>query len=253
MPYLNSEVFYRTLDPDSCDLVTARPRAMALAVENGELDGGPLPVAEVFRLGDRVREVGELGVAIHGKVLSVLLLSDVPAEQLNGQRIAVTEDTATSVQLLRVLCADHWKISPELVPPGSEAPARLVIGDEANRLRKVGESPYIYDLSEEWQKLTKLPFVFAVWVLRSDVTEGSFNAFEQALVDAYCEGRQRVDEIAAARKTEWISEAECAEYVRNFSYTIGDAERRGMQEFHRRLSALPQWRPPAPKLTVGMS
>ena len=253
MPYLNSEVFYRTLDPESCELVTARPRAMALAVESGNLDGGPLPVAEVFRLGDAVREVGELGVAIHGTVLSVLLLSDVPADQLDGQRIAITEDTATSVQLLRVLCADHWNIKPELVAPGSEAPARLVIGDEANRLRKVGGAKYVYDLSEEWQKLTNLPFVFAVWVLRADVPDASFKAFETALVDAYCEGRQQVNEIAAERKTEWMSEAECAEYVRNFSYTIGDAERRGMQEFHRRLDALPAWRPPSPKLTVGMS
>lgn len=249
MPYLNSEVFYRALDPASCELVTARPRAMAAAVERGELDGGPLPVAEVFRLGDRVREVGELGVANHGPALSVLLMSDVPVEQLDRRKIAVTEDTATSVQLVRVLCADLWNIAPELVPPGEAAPARLVIGDEANRLKNAGDSPYVYDLAEEWHRLTHMPFVFAVWVLRSDVSPEQFESFEKALTDSYCAGRQMVPEIAAARASDYMTEAETAEYVRNFTYTIGDSERRGMEEFRRRLSLLPDWRPPAQALT----
>jgi chorismate dehydratase len=244
MPYLNSEVFYRALDPASCELVTARPRAMAAAVERGELDGGPLPVAEVFRLSDAVREVGELGVASHGPALSVLLMSNVPVEQLHGQKIAVTEDTATSVQLIRILCADRWNIAPELVLADRPAPARLVIGDEANRLRKLGETPYVYDLAEEWYVLTHLPFVFAVWVLRSDLSPEQFEAFEKAITDSYCEGRQIVNEIAAARATEYMSEAETAAYVRNFTYTIGEIERRGMEEFRRRLSQLPEWRPP---------
>lgn len=248
MPYLNSEVFYRALNPESCELVTARPRAMAAAVERGDLDGGPLPVAEILRLGDAVREVGELGVASHGPALSVLLLSDIPVEKLDGKKIAITEDTATSVQLIRVLFADHWKIAPELVPSGSPATAKLVIGDEANRLRKLGDAPYIYDLAEEWFTLTHLPFVFAVWVLRSDLPAERVEAFEKALTDSYCEGRLIVNEIAAARSTDYMNEAETAAYVKNFTYTIGDIERRGMEEFRRRLSLLQEWRPPAPEL-----
>ncbi len=251
MPYLNSEVFYHVLDPDSCELVTARPRAMAAAVEAGELDGGPLPVAEIFRQGDQVREVGELGVACHGPALSVLLISDVPVEQLDGQSIAVTDDTATSVQLLRVLSKDLWKIEPELVPPGIAASAKLVIGDEANRLKKLGAAPYIYDLAEVWYEMTSLPFVFAVWVLRSNVTDAQFAAFEKALTDSYCEGRQLVKEIAAKRTSEYMSEDEAAAYVRHFTYSIGDGERRGMDEFKRRLEQLPDWRPRAPQVAAG--
>lgn len=244
MPYLNSEVFYHVLDPNSSELITARPRAMAAAVESGELDGGPLPVAEVFRLGDKVREVGELGVACHGPALSVLLMSEVPVAELDGKKIAVTEETATSVQLIRVLAKDHWKIELELVPLNEEAPAKLVIGDEANRLKKQGDAPYVYDLAQEWYEMTHLPFVFAVWVLRSDVTDEQFTAFEKALTDSYCEGRQMVKEIAAKRANEYMTEAEAGAYVRHFTYSIGDSERRGMEEFRRRLSELEDWRPP---------
>lgn len=250
MPYLNSEVFYRAMPADACELVIARPRAMAAAVESGELDGGPLPVAEVFRLGDSVVQVADLGVACHGPALSVLLLSDVPISELDARRIAVTDDTATSVQLLRVLCRDRWQIEPELVSQGDSAPARLVIGDEANRLKRQSNSAYIYDLAEEWYSLTHLPFVFAVWVLRSDIREEQRASFEQALTDSYCEGRQMVNEIAGARSTEYMDEQETAAYVRHFTYTIGDAEKRGMEEFRRHLSKLPEWRPPA-VATVG--
>ncbi len=248
MPYLNSEVFYHVLDPDSCELVTAPPRAMAAAVERGELDGGPLPVAEVFRLGEAVREVGELGVACHGPALSVLLMSELPIEELDGQKIAVTEDTATSVQLIRVLANEHWKIAPELVPQCGDAPAKLVIGDEANQLKKSGDWPHVYDLAEAWYEMTQLPFVFAVWALRSDVSDEQHAAFEQALADAYCEGRQMVREIAAERANEYMSEDEAAAYVRHFTYSIGNAERRGMAEFKRRLEQLPEWRPSGSEL-----
>ena len=244
MPYLNSEVFYRAMPPEACELVTARPRAMAAAVERGEIDGGPLPVAEVFRLGSSVAPVADLGVACHGPALSVLLLSDTPVRELDGERIAVTEDTATSVQLLRVLCRDLWHIEPELVPQEESASARLVIGDEANRLKRQSNSVYTFDLAEEWYSLTHLPFVFAVWVLRTDVPLERRESFEQALTDSYCAGRQMVNEIAAARATGFMDEQETAAYVRHFTYTIGDAEKRGMEEFRQRLSSLPEWRPP---------
>jgi chorismate dehydratase len=243
MAYLNSEVFYHTLDPDSCDLVDLPPRAMAAAVESGELDGGPLPIAEVLRLGDKLRMVGDLGIACHGPAMSVFLFSDVPVEELSGRRIAVTSHTATSVQLLRVLAAELWHIEPILAGPDEPAPARLIIGDEAIRQSRTLGIPHTYDLSDEWRKLTGMPFVFAAWALRSDVPEESFKAFEKALTDAYCEGRQMVKEIAAARKTGYLPEEETAAYVRHFIYTIGDGEKRAIAEFKKRLAKLPVWWP----------
>lgn len=243
MPYLNSEVFYRALEPDACELLAMPPRAMAAAVEDGTLQGGPLPVAEVLRMGSLLREVGGLGVACQSEAMSVFLFSDRPAKSLNGQRIAVTAHTATSIQLLRVLAKDRWRINPAFVSPDETSPARLVIGDEAIRLNKTGNFPHVYDLSEEWRKLTGLPFVFALWVLRSDVPEAAAKAFDAALRDAYFKGLQIVDEIAAARATDYLTEAEAAEYVRHFTYMIGDAERKGIAEFKRRMSQLPEWRP----------
>ncbi|MDP7091047.1 MAG: hypothetical protein QF590_07090, partial [Dehalococcoidia bacterium] len=106
MTYLNSEVFYWRLSKTSFNLVPMPPRAMAAAVEQGELDAGPLPIAEIFRLGDKIRSLGNLGVASNGPAMSVFLFSHKPVEDLSGSDVAVTTHTATSIQLLRILFAE---------------------------------------------------------------------------------------------------------------------------------------------------
>ena len=54
MPYLNSDVFYRALPEDAAELIALTPRAMANALREGDLDAGPMPLAEIIRLGDDV-------------------------------------------------------------------------------------------------------------------------------------------------------------------------------------------------------
>ena len=162
MTYLNSEVFYRHLPEESCELVAMPPRAMAAAVDRGDLAAGPLPTAEVFRLGDAVRPLGNLGIASDGSANSVFLFSHLPVDKLNGKRIAVTTHTATSIQLLRVLFADLWNVSGhEFVRTDESHDAALWIGDPALERRSSGQYPYRYDLGRSWKGLTGLPFVFA--------------------------------------------------------------------------------------------
>ena len=132
MTYLNSEVFYRHLPEESCELVAMPPRAMAAAVDRGDLAAGPLPTAEVFRLGDAVRPLGNLGIASDGSANSVFLFSHLPVDKLNGKRIAVTTHTASSIQLLRVLFAYRWIVSGhEFVRYDESHDAALWIGDPA--------------------------------------------------------------------------------------------------------------------------
>ena len=185
MTYLNSEVFYRHLPEESCELVAMPPRAMAAAVDRGDLAAGPLPTAEVFRLGDAVRPLGNLGVASDGSANSVFLFSHLPVDKLNGKRIAVTTHTATSIQLLRVLFADLWNVSGhEFVRTDESHDAALWIGDPALERRSSGQYPYRYDLGRSWKGLTGLPFVFAEWVIRADVPRERANQLERLVSQA---------------------------------------------------------------------
>lgn len=245
MPYLNSEVFYRNLPAEGMELVPLPPRAMAAAVERGELDAGPLPLAEVLRLGDLLRPVGDFCIATSGRVKSVLLLSKLPVGELGGRPVAVTTHTATSIQLLRVLFAERWHVQPgSYVGIDEPHEAKLIIGDEALRHRRdhPGYS-HLYDLGEEWQGLTGLPFVFAVWAIRTESGAEAAARLAVALGRSIKSSLAQVDDIASEQKTGYITEAEVAEYVRSFIYRLGPDERRAIDEFRTRLSRLPAWRP----------
>jgi len=248
MTYLNSEVFYRHLPEESCELVAMPPRAMAAAVDRGDLAAGPLPTAEVFRLGDAVRPLGNLGVASDGSANSVFLFSHLPVDKLNGKRIAVTTHTATSIQLLRVLFADLWNVSGhEFVRTDESHDAALWIGDPALDRRSSGQYPYRYDLGRSWKGLTGLPFVFAEWVIRADVPRDRANQLERLVSQATQAGTDffSVLKISRERATPAMSESDVADYIRAFTYFLGPRERRGQQEFRRRLELLPEWRPPS--------
>ena len=248
MTYLNSEVFYRHLPEESCELVAMPPRAMAAAVDRGDLAAGPLPTAEVFRLGDAVRPLGNLGVASDGSANSVFLFSHLPVDKLNGKRIAVTTHTATSIQLLRVLFADLWNVSGhEFVRTDESHDAALWIGDPALERRSSGQYPYRYDLGRSWRGLTGLPFVFAEWVIRADVPRERANQLERLVSQATQAGTDffSVLKISRERATPGMSESDVADYIRAFTYFLGPRERRGQQEFRRRLELLPEWRPPS--------
>ena len=248
MTYLNSEVFYRHLPEESCELVAMPPRAMAAAGDRGDLAAGPLPTAEVFRLGDAVRPLGNLGVASDGSANSVFLFSHLPVDKLNGKRIAVTTHTATSIQLLRVLFADLWNVSGhEFVRTDESHDAALWIGDPALERRSSGQYPYRYDLGRSWKGLTGLPFVFAEWVIRADVPRERANQLERLVSQATQAGTDffSVLKISRERATPGMSESDVADYIRAFTYFLGPRERRGQQEFRRRLELLPEWRPPS--------
>ena len=244
MPYLNSAVFYEKLEGDWFDLIELPPRNMADAMIKGELDAGPLPIAEVLRMqGDVV--TGTLGVASDGPARSVLLFSDVPVEEMSGKSVAVTGHTSTSVQLLRILFADHWDASDvKLLGPAEDCVAELLIGDAAlKKFHGDEKRRFVYDLSFEWKRLTGLPFVFARWVARGDATRPELGRFAETLHRSFSYGMSRIDEIAARKPITSMSTEDVKTYISGFTYELGETELEAIDEFQSRLSALPDWRP----------
>ena len=244
MTYLNSEVFYWRLSKTSFNLVPMPPRAMAAALERGDLAAGPLPIAEILRMNGQVRSLGNLGVSSHGAAKSVFLFSRVPVEKLSGRNVAVTSHTAPSIQLLRVLFKDFWKVSDhQFVGVDCSHEAALWIGDPALELRSSSDYDFIYDLGTAWTTLTDKPFVFAEWVVRNDVPLEQAYELETQLIKATKEGLRNIDEISRFRANHFLTELDVSDYVRNFSYFLGENERSGQMDFQRRLDQLPVWRP----------
>jgi predicted solute-binding protein len=125
------------------------------------------------------------GIVASQKVLSVNLYTRVPLFALDRAQIAVTDQSATAVSLLKVLCFSLWKIEPQFVPYDRtlaeiEHPAFLLIGDEALRQQEIAGFTTV-DLASAWYELTSLPFVFALFVIREGVSIAKIASFRNEL------------------------------------------------------------------------
>ena len=159
------------------------PSICATKLINNEVDIALIPVAAIPQIKNS-QIISDYCIGAEGKVKTVLLLSDVPLNEI--QSIYLDYQSRTSVNLIRILSKKYWKINPkwETTTHGYETQiidkkAGLIIGDRTFNLEK--EYKYVYDLAEEWKKYTNLPFVFATWVANKPIDKQFISEFNSAL------------------------------------------------------------------------
>jgi chorismate dehydratase len=209
------------------------PSACADALATGAADIGIVPSFELTR--QELEVLPGAGIACHGAVRSILLISRCPAAEIRS--LAADSSSRTSVQLARVILQRKYGVSPEIAvhAPDLEAmlataDAALVIGDPALRLDPAHLPYHVYDLGAEWVEMTAHPMVFAVWAGRRDlVAPWVVEAFQGS-----CRyGRERMDEIVAAESAARGFAPELVrEYLtRHIVHELGPRDYAGMELF----------------------
>jgi aminodeoxyfutalosine synthase len=245
IPYLNSVPFYARLEKRSFRILPAVPRRMGMLSALGELDAGLFSLMNYLSQEDTLELMGWC-IATRDQVKSVMLFSKGGWRDLDGRRIGITDDTATSVQLLKVLLEQKYGVHPllERLPPGVNAyeglDAVLLIGDEALRRNKFGLEGFelVFDLASEWYQWQKLPFVFAVWARRRALPA----AAGEELSGLIRHSLESVgDDFAAVAgrhgRRLGLTDAETQEYLSGFNYTLGEREREAIELFRRLVPA----------------
>ena len=209
------------------------PAGCADEVASGAADIGIIPSFELTR--QDLAVIPGAGIACHGPVRSILLISAKPANQI--RRLAVDSSSRTSVQLARVILERRFGAEPELIAQAPDldamlriADAALIIGDPALRIEPSRLPYHVYDLGKEWVEWTGLPFVFAVWAGRKEViTPEVTAAFQQS-----CRyGRERIEEIVAAEagRREIAPELVREYLTRHIVHELDERDYRGMDLF----------------------
>ena len=222
------------------ELVDCVPRALGERAAKGEILAGPLPLVEFFRLEDRFERLGPFGIAVRGQARSALLFSRVPIRQLDGARIAVTEETATTVRLLQALLQRRYNLTASYERSRDpEAEALLLIGDEALRFRHTNtQYPFEIDLGFEWWLWQHLPFVFAVWAIRNDASAQEKRAIELALTKSLGMNQHQLEPIAQEyASTLDIPAPDLQMYLSSFIYRLGPMEEEAIGRFRALLDA----------------
>jgi len=215
------------------------PSTCASLLHDGAIDVGLIPSIEYLR-GGPYSIVPDLAIAARGPVASVLLFTSRPIGDVRS--IAMDVSSRTSVALVRVLCAQLFKINPKIEPAGPDLPqmlgrcdAALIIGDNALFQPPNVEHTLpveVIDLGKAWTELTGLPFVYAFWAGRPGMLEPGDVEALQAARDA---GVAASDDVACAYLRDMPArQALGMRYLReNIKYHLGAEEQAGLELFYR--------------------
>ena len=232
--YLNTIPFIHGIKfsniSDFIDLQLDYPSVCAQKLINNEVDIALVPVV-VLKDNPQFNIISDYCIGSNGKVDTVCLYSDVPLKEI--KEIYLDYQSRTSIELLKVLCKEHWNISPKFrnSPEGFEnkierETAALIIGDRAFSAN--GKYKFVYDLSESWKEMTGLSFVFACWISNKNIEENFTSEFNKSL-------KMGVENIEEAIKKESDNYPHCKnpkEYLNNkISYLLDENKRKGMELF----------------------
>ncbi|MEQ1554118.1 MAG: menaquinone biosynthesis protein [Ferruginibacter sp.] len=229
--YLNTKPliygFENGLMSDEINLVTDYPANIASLLKNDEVDIALVPVATIPMLKEHYI-ISNYCIGTIGEVASVCLFSNVPLEEIDS--ILLDYQSKTSVELLKILLKEFWKINPKLIfaKVGYEKniegkTAGLVIGDRAFLQRN--KSKYIYDLGTAWVQFTGLPFVFAAWVCNKKLDENFLIKFNETT----SLGLNNINKIIDANHYKAYDLNEY--YNKNISYNLDDEKQKGLKLF----------------------
>jgi chorismate dehydratase len=191
------------------------PAELVEGLRGGALDVALVSSIELFRQ-PGYRYLAGLAIAGRGAVGSVQLFLRKPLAGL--RTIALDPASRTAAALVQVLLTGQPLRFEECArgvdPRSLPADAWLRIGDAALRETLADDAPPVFNPSEAWCARTRLPFVFAAWIVRAGVelTPEHLAAFARARA----RGRLRVAELASAAATEWqLAESDCLHYLRD--------------------------------------
>lgn len=241
-------------------IVSEFPNRLNALLAQGDIDVGPASSFEYGRNWSDYLLFPDLSISSSGPVQSVLLFTHQPLERMASIPIVATSESATSVNLLRILFKEFMgftaifednpqKTEEEHIAAGGSA---LLIGDRALKAAKANLAPQVYDLGELWWRFTQLPFVFALWIIRKEAAAAKSNELvllQQQLHSSLA--RTLSDPLAVAAlapEGRWLGQQQLVSYWRTMSYGLSAGHRAGLELFfrlavkHQFLSTMPELR-----------
>lgn len=248
--YINMDPVYFDLKngqyPNWVQMVDDVPAVLNGMLARKELDISPVSAVAYARHADQWCVLPNLSIASRGPVMSVILVSRNPIEQLNGRNVLLTDESATAVDLVRLIFK-HKGVVPFLKrgkvktveDVTVEDQAALVIGDAALREPWGDAFKYVFDLGKIWWEMTGLPFVYALWVVRKAIAE-RYSETVAAVVDLFKKSKangyaHQSDIVDAASYKLNLDRDICREYYEHLVCDLGPPEIQGAEMFFKQL------------------
>ncbi len=224
------------------------PSQLNAMLLGGELDLSPISAYAWAAHFEELVLLPDLCIGARDEVVSVVLISATPPALLDGARIFVTQESASSTNLLRVILERRYGVRATYAPearPLERALAgepTLLIGDSAIDAASQLPAECVYDLGRLWHEWTGEQTVFAVWAARRDSYERDPEAVRscmQALTDAYTWSRaHESDVVALAQHVKPRPEGFYESYYARLNFMFHVAAQQGLAAYCRELIAI---------------
>ncbi|MBX7156785.1 MAG: menaquinone biosynthesis protein [Verrucomicrobiae bacterium] len=220
VPYLNAKPLTEGLDA----VIYEVPSRLAECLRRGELDAALVPILEVLEW-PNYEIVEGCAIGSEREVKSVFLTYPLHEKV----RIATDIESKTSVALAKIILEKDLNFKAQWVEPEEKFEAQLMIGDRALNFRKNYPQTPVLDLAQAWYQKRQLPFVFAVWAIRSEFQEKQ--ALAERLRETKEKGVKQVEKYTASIEEEIYLK-------KNISYELGVLEKKAILRFQEELLSL---------------
>ena len=227
MPYLNSEIFYLNRVSDF-NYINLTPKKMGVAISKMKINAGPISLVDFFKT-DNLNLLNNYCVATKKSANSVFLFSEKKIDDVED--IYITNETSTSVMLLKTLNHFYWKNKQIVYQKNPvNCKSKLIIGDSALKFLNNNDFKYKYDLGHEWNNFTGLPFVFALWAYNK-LGNNELNELENSINFGLDNFDDSLESIVKKNKRNYLSKSEIVNYIEGFSYRVGNLEEKAINTF----------------------
>jgi chorismate dehydratase len=227
--------------PNEVQLVWGAPVEINAMLGRGEVDIAMISSVDFLTNRFSYILLSDLGIAATERIISIRLFFKGNAPKLHKSTVYIPALSATSVYLLKSLCANFWKVSP-VFKEFSCQPKELFSQDDPFLL--IGDSCLRYhdwpthnsiDIAQAWHDATKKSFIFAVVATRNDAFQREPNEirdFHRLLEDSYLWARNNIDVIVkrAVQKTK-RSEPFMYKYYSTIEYRLMSKHFHGLDYF----------------------
>ena len=235
----------------SWELVLKCPRELNELLRRGEIHASLSSSIVYAKEFEELLIIPDISISAVGEVKSVIFCHSTSIEDMHGKQIAITPETESSFNLLRVLFEKFLKIKPNYVIVNKrwkelteEEKGRfsgyLAIGDEALTIQLNAKGMEVTDLAKLWLEFTHLPFIFAVFVVRKDAAYEfleELKEFVRALYIARARGLSNLLEVARKNHLN-LPEDFVFDYLTHLEYDFSGLKQRAFLTFCKYLLSL---------------
>lgn len=233
----------KNMDILDMELVPGSPTELNRMLLDGKLDVSPMSSVEYHKNRDKFLLCPYLTVSSNGPVKSILMFSKLLIKKLNEENIALTNDSATSHVLLKIILGRKYGVKPDYFVSNADlggmlkiAKAGLLIGDMAMEESLKLNGLHCYDLGKEWKDLTGKKMVYAVWCIRREFVKKN-PVIAKKIMDAFRNSYEysvnNIQEIADRAST-WnkFGKKFIRKYLNGLDFSFDKTARNGLLCFY---------------------